>query len=284
MTAAPELQEDQAEEIKVLLVDGDPESAAHFRACSKPSDTPRFIGSHAEGVERSLEMLVADAYQVVLLDLALPDSDGLDTLSRAKVAASSVPIIVMTEEDDEAQALGALRMGAQDHLVKSQSSRLVRTLLHAVERHRLIAELHEARRSEHFLATHDALTRLPNRFLFEDQLGRALEHAARRGKQIAVLFVDLDRFKAINDTLGHGVGDELLKEVAKRLTATMRKTDLVARLGGDEFIVMIQDVGGSFGPAKVGESSAPRHFCVGAIRIAAWSLPPRSFQLPRRSV
>jgi diguanylate cyclase (GGDEF)-like protein len=236
MTAAPELQEDQAEEIKVLLV---------------------------------------------------------------------VPIIVMTEEDDEAQALGALRMGAQDHLVKSQSSRLVRTLLHAVERHRLITELHEARRSEHFLATHDALTRLPNRFFFEDQLRRALEHAARRGKQIAVLFVDLDRFKAINDTLGHGVGDELLKEVAKRLTATMRKTDLVARLGGDEFIVMIQDVGGSLGPAKVGEtliatlnethqlaggetsrrswprrarSSAPRHFCVGAIRIAAWSPRPHSFQ------
>ncbi len=94
----------------------------------------------------------------------------------------------------------------------------------------------------HRLAYYDVLTNLPNRQLFNDRLELALNQAARRGTRLAVCFLDLDRFKNINDTLGHGVGDEVLKVVAEHLNACVRKTDTLSRLGGDEFTIILQDI------------------------------------------
>jgi diguanylate cyclase (GGDEF)-like protein/PAS domain S-box-containing protein len=93
-----------------------------------------------------------------------------------------------------------------------------------------------------FLANYDQLTSLPNRSLFNQHLERALAHAQRFNKGLAVLFMDLDRFKNINDTLGHEAGDNVLKEVATRLMGCVRKIDTVARLGGDEFVILIEQV------------------------------------------
>lgn len=104
----------------------------------------------------------------------------------------------------------------------------------------------ERRRAEHqiqHLAYHDALTGLPNRQLFVDRLEIALAHAGRRAQSLAVLFIDLDHFKVINDSLGHTVGDQVLREVAQRLRATLRAEDTVARLGGDEFTALLVEVG-----------------------------------------
>ncbi|EGF32098.1 diguanylate cyclase/phosphodiesterase (GGDEF & EAL domains) with PAS/PAC sensor(s) [Oxalobacteraceae bacterium IMCC9480] len=92
-----------------------------------------------------------------------------------------------------------------------------------------------------FLAHHDDLTGLPNRMRFLQELSLALARAARSGHQVGLLFLDLDRFKEINDTLGHHVGDAVLREVANRLRANVREVDMVARLGGDEFVVMAED-------------------------------------------
>ncbi len=92
------------------------------------------------------------------------------------------------------------------------------------------------------LAQHDSLTDLPNRLLFNDRLTQAISLAVRQGKQLAVMFVDLDQFKKINDSLGHGVGDKLLQSVAKRLVACVRRTDTVSRLGGDEFVVLLSQI------------------------------------------
>ena len=100
----------------------------------------------------------------------------------------------------------------------------------------------EAEDALKFVAGHDALTKLPNRMMFNQRLEHALALAQRGGSQLAVLFIDLDRFKVINDTLGHEVGDILLCEVAARLEAQLRATDTVARLGGDEFVVLIENV------------------------------------------
>lgn len=104
-----------------------------------------------------------------------------------------------------------------------------------------ISSVKEAQAQLDFLAHHDALTRLPNRTLFRDRLGHALIHAQRENKNLAVLFLDLDRFKTINDTLGHPVGDDLLKQAAERMQQAIRADDTLARLGGDEFVLLLED-------------------------------------------
>ncbi len=103
------------------------------------------------------------------------------------------------------------------------------------------------------MAHHDPLTALPNRLLFHDRLQNALQRATRDNQQLAILFIDLDRFKNVNDTLGHHIGDELLKQVAQELLGKLREGDTLARLGGDEFIVLLEDVDGQYGATHVAE-------------------------------
>jgi diguanylate cyclase (GGDEF)-like protein len=104
------------------------------------------------------------------------------------------------------------------------------------------AELDDTRRREQYLAYHDALTGLPNRTLFQDRLDQALVQARRRSERVGVLFVDLDGFKAVNDTWGHQAGDALLQEVSSRLQTCVRESDTVARRGGDEFCVVLTNL------------------------------------------
>lgn len=105
-----------------------------------------------------------------------------------------------------------------------------------------ISMIKQAEEKLRYLAHHDVLTDLPNRLLFSANLDQALEHARRQGKSLALMFLDLDRFKLINDTLGHAVGDRLLQQVAQRLRAAMRAEDIVSRLGGDEFTVIMGEL------------------------------------------
>jgi len=104
-----------------------------------------------------------------------------------------------------------------------------------------------------YLAYHDALTDLPNRSLMQDRISQAISRAERSTKRFAVMFIDIDNFKNINDTLGHDVGDELLRQVAKRLTVSVRAHDTIARQGGDEFIVLLDQLEGQLGATRVAQ-------------------------------
>ena len=234
----------QDHSISLLLVEEDDLSAKRlFEVLSRPEGT-RFTITRVTDVEEALGKLQHESYDVLLLDLSIDEAGGLGSLMRARVAARHIPIVVLTYERDEAVALKAARAGAQDYLTKGEvtPALISRTLLHAVERHRMLRDLTEAQQRQHFLATHDSLTELPNRYSFLAQLGTAIADARRSESQLAVLFFDLDGFKAVNDNLGHPVGDELLVDVARRLRKMIRKSDMVARIGGDEFLAAIRNI------------------------------------------
>ena len=124
----------------------------------------------------------------------------------------------------------------QLHMLQQANANLV---IASMEAHRLAEEVEAAKVKLDHLAHHDVLTDLPNRMLLADRLGQAIEVARRQGRQLAVIYMDLDRFKHINDSLGHAVGDQLLKSVAQRLVACVRHSDTVSRQGGDEFVLLL---------------------------------------------
>jgi diguanylate cyclase (GGDEF)-like protein len=145
----------------------------------------------------------------------------------------------MSGQGDEDYAVEILNRGVQDYLVKWEGDTriLLRSIRYAIERKRSELELN-------YLARYDSLTGIPNRQYLQDQLERASRRARRSGKKIGLLFLDLDRFKRVNDTFGHHLGDQLLCAVVQRLLDKVRAGDLFARLGGDEFAVLLENVDG----------------------------------------
>jgi two-component system, cell cycle response regulator len=162
--------------------------------------------------------------------------------------APDVPLVVLSGLDDERLALEAVLNGAQDYLIKGQgdAALLRRAIRHAIERKRVERELSQ-------LAKFDPLTGLPNRLLFRDRLAQAVQRIDRRDHVVALIFIDLDGFKAVNDRYGHATGDRLLKAVAGRLCRLVRRTDTVARLGGDEFTIILEGLRHADDAARVAE-------------------------------
>lgn len=347
----------------VLLVEDNPGDARLLREMFNEQEEHAPELAHVECMSAAEEHLAEHAVDIILLDLGLPDSQGLDAVRRAHAIAPRVPLVVLTGLDDETLAIQTLQEGAQDYLVKGQieTRGLPRTLRYAVERKlleealfvekeraevtlssigdavvctdvagnitflNLVAETmtgwsageaigrpivevfkfkharpaplvnaadngHAAQRAPASVlvqrggveisvedsvapihdregeiagavsvfrdvsteramaqqiahsAEHDFLTGLPNRLLLSDRVGQAIALAARHGNKVAVLFLDLDGFKHINDSLGHPIGDKLLQSTAKRLVASVDGSGTVSREGGDEFVVLLPDV------------------------------------------
>jgi diguanylate cyclase (GGDEF)-like protein/PAS domain S-box-containing protein len=352
----------------VLLVEDSPGDARLIREMFNEQGQRNVRLTHVECMSDAEKHLAVHAVDMILLDLGLPDTQGVEAVRRTHAAAPHVPLVVLSGMDDESMALQAMKKGAQDYLIKGQIEprELMRALHYAVERKVIeetlfdekeraqvtldcigdavictdlagnitflnkVAEkmtgwpLAEAagkpmaeaiqivdaatrlttpdpmeksilqdktghlplnciliRRDGHEIfiedsvspihdrdgkvagsvlvfrdvttaralaekvvhsAQHDPLTGLPNRLLLSDRIGQAIALAGRHMHKGAVLFLDLDGFKHINDSLGHRVGDELLQSVAKRLRTSVRAPDTISRQGGDEFIVLLQEV------------------------------------------
>jgi diguanylate cyclase (GGDEF)-like protein/PAS domain S-box-containing protein len=354
--------------IRIVLVEDNAGDARLLREMLNEPASCRYELTHHESMEKAVTHLVANPVDIVLLDLGLPDAQGLGAVRRAHAAAPRVPLVVLTGLDDESLAAQALQEGAQDYLIKGQidTRGLLRSLRHAIERkimeEALFVEKERAQvtlnsigdavictdisgnitflnleaeimtgwlwqeaagrpmaevfrildamsrettpnpmemavgqdrivhlpsnciliRRDGFeipiedcvspihdrqgqatgavivfrdvsaaramslqmahSAQHDFLTGLPNRMLVDDRINQAIAFARRHGNKLAVLFLDLDGFKHINDSLGHSTGDKLLQSIAKRLVDCVRGSDTVSRQGGDEFVVLLSDL------------------------------------------
>jgi diguanylate cyclase (GGDEF)-like protein/PAS domain S-box-containing protein len=354
---------------KILLLVEDNEGDARLLSeMLKEHAHPATSVSHVASIRDAEDHLARYVVDIILLDLGLPDAQGLEALRRARVAAPTVPLVVLTGLDDELLAGQALKEGAQDYLIKGQieSRGLLQALRYAIERKALEETLFEEKEraqvtlncigdavvstdlsghvtflnlaAEHLMgwssidatgrsinevfrvvnsashdtalnptanaiaqnrtahlppncilvrrdgfeipiedcaapihdrvgrvvgavivfrdvsvarkmaleitysAQHDFLTELPNRILLNDRVTQAIVLASRRSKRVAVLFLDVDGFKHINDSLGHSIGDKLLQSISRRLVECARGSDTVSRQGGDEFVVLLSEV------------------------------------------
>lgn len=188
------------------------------------------IGRHMSIIHRQEDLKTIEGYVSTLLNT------GELNVESYLVPKSNDPVLVSVSlsllKDESGNTIGMIGV-SQD----------------ITQRKKAEAELLEQKNILHHQAHHDALTELPNRVLFNDRLSQAIEKAKRHKKELALFFIDLDRFKQINDSLGHVVGDKVLQEVSNRLKAVIRREDTIARLGGDEFTVLVEDL-------KKGEDSA----------------------------
>lgn len=222
--------------IEILLVNDNEGDARLLEKSLEEGDSNGFSLTSVNHYRETLNRYDDKKYDLVILDLSVPGKT-FNTFMDLRSHSPKTPVILLTNNNDEGIAIKALQNGAQDYLIKDQlnGSLLRRSIRCAIERN-------HARQREYSLAYFDALTGLPNRQLFNDRLNQALTHAQRYDHKVALLFIDLDGFKTINDTLGHEIGDLLLQAVSRRLEDCLRKSDTVARMGGDEFTCILPNI------------------------------------------
>lgn len=368
MRVTSDMDSENSSDLSILLIEDQLAEVDYIREILSQAKSYNFSITHADTLGKGLDLLEQNHVDIILLDLCLPDSTGYATFQRAHKAFPAIPIILITNINDETLAARAVREGAQDYLIKRKmdSELLARAIRYAIERQHAeealriseeryslavsgandgiwdwdlstgnvyyserwcnilgldcqqpaniktwtdrvheddkadfnhALEAHLAGNSAHFSheyriltkdsgyiwvlsrgiavtdqdghctrmagsitdissrkraeeqlihdALHDHLTGLPNRNLMLDRLGHAILRKSGRGghaTDFAVLFLDLDRFKNVNDSLGHSVGDELLVLIARKLQKIVRPGDTVARLGGDEFAILLLEV------------------------------------------
>lgn len=225
----------ESKDALVLVVDDDRSTRSALRYALQRSG---FRVEEAEDGVQALALTERILPDVILLDAVMPIMDGFTTCARLQELPFSkhIPVLMITALEDNQSIASAFAAGASDYIPKPIQLNVLN------QRVKRVVEAHRAQRHVQHLAFNDSLTGLPNRMLFAETLGLAIKRAQSHEQSLAVLFLDLDRFKFVNDTLGHEIGDQLLQSVAGRLRNCLRSSDCVARLGGDEFTVLLSEL------------------------------------------
>jgi len=208
------------------------------------------------GRQAADQLCQANGARLALLDWVMPELDGPGVCReiRKRQEQSYVYMVLLTSKESKEDVVAGLESGADDYLTKpfdpEELKARLRTGLRILD---LEDRLVEAREEMRFQASHDALTALLNRGVIMDLLGRELARSRREQGSTAILMCDLDHFKNVNDTYGHPAGDDVLKETAKRLLASVRSYDFVGRYGGEEFMIVLNNCNPAFALARAEE-------------------------------
>ena len=263
----------EQQQIKILLVEDDPGYAFLLREQLAQAGKTQFNLIHVGKLASAVKCLKQEFFDIIFLDVSLPDCQGLQTFLTLEKIVPNLPIVLLTGLKDESLALEAVRQGAQDYLVKEQTTTdiLIRSVNYSIERMNHLQKIYQSeerlqqinreleRRVKHrtfelerqnqklkrlfLLATIDKVTGIANRYRLEEFLAGEWGNAIRKKIYISIIMIDIDCFKLYNDTYGHPEGDRCLRQVAQAIDATIKRSkDLVARYGGEEFIVILPDI------------------------------------------
>jgi two-component system cell cycle response regulator len=225
---------------KVLLVDTDARSAERIRGYLAAGNEVHVLTNPQDAA-----MQVVDGeYELAIVSMALGDFDPLRVCSQMRTVEQtrSLPILLVAEDGDRARVVRGLDLGVNDFIMRPvERNELAARVRTQIRRHRYAAELRQSVTNTLALAVTDELTGLYNRRYFDRHLALMLDKAREQERDMAVMLIDMDFFKSVNDTHGHDIGDSVLKEFAQRLRRNIRGVDLACRFGGEEFVVLMPD-------------------------------------------
>ena len=233
-----------AETIRLLIVDDSAEDREIYARLLKKSMRANYTVLTADSGSAGLDAFRADAPDCILLDFNLPDMDALEFLAKLGNGPDGLPagVVLVTGQGSEKVAVETLKLGVHDYLVKGEidGEKLTAAILNAVAKVNAKRRAAVDRRELERMALFDPLTGLGNRNLFHARLEHAVALVRRRGDSACLHIMDLDGFKGVNDTLGHHIGDEVLRVIGQRLGSVGRTADTIVRLGGDEFAYLME--------------------------------------------
>jgi len=225
---------------KLLLVDNDARSAERIRSYLTPANTVDILSNPADAVMR----VSSGEYELAVVSMALGDFDPLRVCSQMRTLEQtrSLPILLIADESDRPRVVRGLDLGVNDFIMRPvERNELAARVRTQIRRNRYAAELRQTVTQTLALAVTDELTGLYNRRYFDRHLSLMLDKAREQERDMAVMLIDMDFFKSVNDNHGHDIGDAVLREFAERLKRNIRGVDLACRFGGEEFVVLMPD-------------------------------------------